>query len=666
LRFLNLKFIIPEKKTDAVIELKPGENTILTENEYLRMIIPDLPLIAIYGRGSRTVSPEEILESENYSIEIEAQCSQENIYFINKNGSLNIDPGSVPGLLNFDDFILYSFFTPGIQESNSDPVLKSSSLKKFLLNREQEIEKNGSMHRLEEVIAEKEIGINTLKKNRELLELKKRKKDKLAKELSSFDRELGKLRRKRESYTAYKNILTGILDLMQEETRLSSRIVNLKKDIIDIRETENRREILEKEIADRFPQFTRMMIEKLPDLDMLQNEFNSIRDINEEMENFNSMQKRKISMALKGITGSLFFVFTSMIFILIKSISLKTITGALLTVLASILVFLSAVAGYYLFLQIRKNYPQELTDRKKKIESRLIEIFTNDNFPERNFGTGELYEYLFQYFEDFLSFRELQNELSSLNRGGGSRISLHEREEKLRNLTERKDEIQQEIESKLNSLDVSIHPAPEKENIKSLIPEIKEMIDEIVREEESKESVAKKIETEKTQYVSGDKSLQSIDDSIAVINADIEKLKQDISDINHMHKIYNDTSEEWFNEKFSALADICAGVYSRLSNDSKKNQKIQESIKKLILNEKRDDFNAEETAAFAFSMKLAIAEIAPPSQNYPLILTDPFSVFKPEITDKLKKILLELSEKRQVVIITSKSEKNLAGNLINI
>ena len=170
-------------------------------------------------------------------------------------------------------------------------------------------------------------------------------------------------------------------------------------------------------------------------------------------------------------------IFTSMIFMLIKSISLKTITGTLLTVLASILVFLSAVAGYYLFLQIRKNYPQELTDRKKKIESRLIEIFTNDNFPERNFGTGELYEYLFQYFEDFLSVRELQNELSSLNRGGGSRISLPEREEKLRDLTERKDKIQQEIESKLSSLDINIHPVPEKENIKSLIPEIKEMID---------------------------------------------------------------------------------------------------------------------------------------------------------------------------------------------
>jgi hypothetical protein len=50
----------------------------------------------------------------------------------------------------------------------------------------------------------------------------------------------------------------------------------------------------------------------------------------------------------------------------------------------------------------------------------------------------------------------------------------------------------------------------------------------------------------------------------------------------------------------------------------------------------------------------------------PSFLAGPLPHFKPEIADKLKKILLELSEKRQVVIITSKNENNLAGNLINI
>jgi DNA repair exonuclease SbcCD ATPase subunit len=665
LRFLNIKVIIPEKKIDTVIELKPGENTIQTDAEYLKGIIPELPVIGIYGRGSRVLQPSDILESDNYSIAIEADFSGKQISLTNKNGALTKDHITTD-LLSCDDFLLYSFFSPAIQESYSDPVLKSSVLKKFLLNREMSIEKSGSMHNLEAVIAEKEKEINSLKKNRELLELKKRKKDKLNKELSSFDRELGKLRRKKESYTAYKNTLTEILDLIQEDARLSSKIVNLKKDIIDIRETAGKREDLEREISERFPQFTRGMIERLPDLDRLQAEFNAIRDINEEMEKFNFRQKKKISLALKGITGGLLFAFSSMIFIFIKSIHLNTVTGMVLAALSSVLVMLSAVTGYYLFLQIRKNYPEELLDRKKKIESGLLEIFTNDNFPERNFATGELYEYLFQYFEDFLSFRDLQNELTLIKKGSGSRTSLEEREEKLQNLSGRKNEIQQEIETKLNSLDVSIHPAPDRENIKSLIPEINEMIDEIAQEEESKESIAQKIGHETKQYESGDKSRQSIDESIGVIDADIEKLKKDVSDISFMHKVYNESSEEWFQEKFSVIAERCAVVYSSLLNDSKKNLKVQDSIRELILNEKRESFTAEETAAFAFSMKMAIADTAPPSENYPLILADPFSVFKPEIADKLKKLLLELSEKRQVVIIISKSEKNLAGNLINI
>ncbi len=665
MRFLNLKFSIPEKKIDQAITLKPGENTIQTDADFFKELIPELPLIAIYGRASSLIPPAEIIGSDSYSITIEAEYSGKLISFTNKNGTLVNGPLTIPELISFDDFLLYSFFIPGSGDGGIDPVLKSAGLKKFLINREEKIEKSGSMHRLEDVIAEKEKEINSLKKNRELLELKKRKKDKLIKELSVSDRELGRLRRKRESYTAYKKTLVEILDLMQEESRLSSKIVNLKKDIIDIRDTADKREALEKEIAERFPQFTKGMIERLPDLDRLQSEFNAIRDINEEIERFSSAKKRKISIALKGIMGGLLFAFISMIFIFIKSISLNTITGMLLATLSSILVLLSAITGYYLSLQIRKNHPEELLNRKNKIESSLLETFTNGNFPEKNFGTGELYEYLFQYFEDFLSFREIQNELSAIKKGGCSRASLEEREGKLETHTATKDEIHQSIEKKLGSLDVNIHPAPARDNIKNLIPKIDEMIEEMMLEEKHKDSIAKKIESESLQYESGEKSRKTIDASIEAIDADIEKLNREISDISFMHEVYSETSDKWFKEKFSILADRCAEIYGNLTDDIKKNPKSRDSINELVLNGKRESFTTEETAAISIAMKLAISETVTPSVNYPLIISDPFPAIKPEIADKLKKILLELSEKRQVVIITSKSEKNLA-DIINI
>jgi biotin operon repressor len=280
------------------------------------------------------------------------------------------------------------------------------------------------------------------------------------------------------------------------------------------------------------------MIERLPDLDRLQAEYNTIRDINEEMEKFNSTKKQKISLALKGITGSLLFAFFSMIFIFIKSIPLNTITGLLLGVLSLILVLLSAATGYYLYILVKKNYPEELLNRKAGAESGLLEIFTNENFPEKNFGTGELYEYLFQYFEDFLSFRDLQNELSVIKKGSGSRISIEEREEKLQSLSDNKENIRQEIEDKLKSLDINIHPVPERENIKNLVSEIDEMIEEILLEEKHKETIAKKIESESKQYKSGEKSQETIDASISEIDTAIEKLKKDITDINFMNKVY--------------------------------------------------------------------------------------------------------------------------------
>jgi len=666
-------FAIPEYKINHPgqeisedINLKPSINIIQTESEFIKKTIPQLPLIAIYGKGFNLQSPEDIFETEKYSAVINAGISDRNISFINENGILQSDHSDVSDLINYDDFLLYSFSGQSIQTEGIDTVLTAAGLKKFLINREPDEEKSGNMHRLEIVAAEKEKEIKELKKKRELLELKKRKKDKLGKELSTSERELSRLRRKRESYAAYKRTLTEILDLIQEDARLSSKIVNLKKDIIDMRETAEKREALEKEITHRFPQFTTGMIEKFPDLDRLQAEFNTIRDINEEMEKFNSSKKKKISLALKGITAGLLFAFISMMFILVKTISLNTITGILLGALSSILVFISAVTGYYLYLLIRKGYPEDLINRKQTIESGLLEMFKNESFPHRNFGTGELYEYLFQYFEDFLSFRDLQNELSAIKKGINSRTTIEEKEEKLENFDSRKNEIQQEIELKLNSLDVSIHPAPDRDHIKNLAGEIDEMISEMLREEKQKDSIAKKIESESFQYESGDKSQETIDNSIAVIDSDIEKLKKSISDIIFMNNIYNETADEWFSVRLSGLTEKCTDIYSRIMTERKKDLKFNESIKDLVMTGKSGDFTPEDIAALSLSMKLSLAEFSPPGENYPLILCEPFNIFKPEIAGKLKKILLELSEKRQVVIITSKSEKHLAGNLINI
>lgn len=666
MRFLNIKFSIPDKKIDQSFPLKPGENIIQAGDEYMKSILPQLPLIAMYGRGRSSIPVEDILASESCSVVIEAEYRGGQASFTYENGSLKNDPDTIRRMISFDDFLLYSYFTPEDPDGGADPVLKHTALKKFLINMEPDDAKSGNMHSLDGVVAGKEKEINELKKQRELLELKKRKKDKLAKELSTSDRELGKLKRKRESYESYRDTLAELVALMQEESKLSSKIVSLKKDIIEIRETDEKREALEKDIAQRFPQFTKGMIEMLPDLDRLQCEFNSIRDINEEIEKFDSDKKRKISLSLNGITGALLFAFISMMFILIKSIPLGTATGILLGTLSSILVLSSAATGYYLHIMLKKSYPDELLERKKAIETGLLEVFTSENFPYRNFDTGELYEYLFQYFEDFLSFRELQNELSVLKKGADSRSTLEEREEKLENLTERKEIIRKEIETKLDTLDVNIHPAPERNNIKDLINEIDEIITEIQQEEKHKGSIAKKIEDETFQYKPGEKIRETIDDAITVINADIDRLKKEIKDINFMQKVYDETSDEWFSGKLSILSRRCSDIYARMASEAKKDVKLNDSVIDLVMRGRSGDFSPEEIAALGISMKLALAEILFSRASYPLILCEPFTFFKPEIADKLKKILLELPEKRQVVIITSKSEKNLAGNIINI
>lgn len=665
MRFLNLKFSIPGKKVDLDLSLKPGENTIQTGDEFLAGVLPHLPVIAVYGRSLGKETPADLLDSDRHSITLEAGDSGKDHSFIYENGGLNNDPAVTAGLISFDDFLLYSCFIPGVNAGEPDPVLRNGAVKNFLVRMDAGAGNTGNLHSMTDVITQKGKEISGFRKEKEILELKKRKKEKLGKEVSGSEKELGKLRRKRESCTAYRNTLTEIIDLMQEETKISSKTVNLKKDIIEIRENSVKRESLEQEIAQRFPQFTSGMIELIPDLDRLQGEFNSIRDINEEMEKFDSDRKRRISLSLKGLTAGLVFAFLSIVFMLLKPVSPASAAGILLGTLASILVLLSAATGYYVYLLIRENYPEELVTGKKEIESGLLKVFTNENFPHRNFGTGELYEYLFQYFEDFLTFRDLQNELSHLKKGFNSRASLQEREEKLNELTAKKEEIERTIEERLRSLDENIHITPDREGIKDLIPELDEMIAEIVQEEKQKGALVKKIESEALQYESGDKSEKIIDEQIKGIDSEIEKLKKEIDQITFMQKVYDETADEWFSAKLPDLAGKCAEFYCRMHNENDIAVETADSVKELFLSG-NGEFSAEELSLVAISMKLALYEFLSGTPDYPLILADPFKFFKQETADKLKKILLELSEKRQVVIFTSKSEADLAGNLINI
>ncbi len=665
MRFLNIKFSIPGREADLDLSLKPGENTIQTGDEFLAAVLPHLPAMAIYGRSLSTETPSELLDSDRHCITLESGDSGEDHSFIYEDGRLKHNPAGTAGLISFEDFLLYSCFTPGLQGGETDPVLVKGAVKNFLVRMDAGAENSGNLHSMADVIARKGKEISGLRKEREILELKKRKKEKLGKEVSGSEKELGKLKRKRETCIAYRNTLTGILDLMQEESKISAKTVNLKKDIIEIREASVKRESLEQEIAQRFPQFTSGMIELIPDLDRLQGEFNSIRDINEEMEKFDSDRKRKISLSLKGLTAGLVFAFLSMMFILLKSITPSSAAGILLGTMASILVLISAATGYYVYLLFRENYPDELVARKKEVEAGLLQVFTSENFPHRNFGTGELYEYLFQYFEDFLTFRELQNELSHLKKGHNSRASLLEREERLNELSAQKEEIERTIDDKIKSLDESIHIAPDRDGIKDLIPELDEMIAEITQEEKQKGAILKKIESEALQYESGEKSEKIIDEQIKGIDSEIEMLKKEIDQIAFMQKVYDETADEWFSAKLPALAEQCAAFYCRMHNENDIAAETAESVKELLLSGD-GGFTGEELSLVALSMKLALYEFLSGTPDYPLVLADPFNFFKQETADKLKKILLELSEKRQVVIFTSKKEADLAGNLINI
>lgn len=676
MRFLNLKITSPDNK-DLQIEFREGLNILSIPDKELFNLFTHIPLSGMFGTEPGDVTPA--LKNVSCTINALSDISGREICFINNNGNLVLtrsdssdecsgnETDEIPNLERYrsicstDDFITSSFFYPAQIQKNMDTVFDKGKIKSLFITNEVYRLNFPFFNCRETLLQNKEKDLTDLNRERQLLELKKMKKEKLLKEIHTSERNVNKLEKRRDSILNYKTTLNEIIAKIESKNKLSSKINNLKKDLIELREIKEKINSVENNLKERFSHFTEKGNEQIPDLEQIQESFNTFRDVNEQLDKFSLRKKRYSSAALKAITSLIIFSLIAFLFMIFTS-SASFILG-----LTSAIAACSAgLIGLLYYFKIRTLQPVELFEQKKKMEDDLIDLLKKNNFSVDTFKTGELYEILFQYFEDFINYRDISYELMELKKKISNSSSLIEKEKKLEQFTDEIESINNDITVTIENLDLSIHPHPEEDGINRAIHDIDELLGENGAEINEKKSLIVKFEEEIEEYDKIENSSLSAELRLEEILKQINECREVIEHIKFLNNVFSSASETWCITKLEELSHSALDKFLKLTDNSFIKEDIAETLNNLIIQSGSIKNEHKGLKKYlSFSIKAALSELLGNGDLPPFFMVDPFTP-ENEFADNMKKLLPELFSGRQVVVIIPGNDPDLKGNLITL
>ena len=669
MRFLNFE-MTASNIDDIKIEFSEGVNVISISDKELFDLFKYFPITGIYGSQQKELDQD--IKEVSSTINFLSSTFEREMSFINNNGDVTIKDEKIfnkdsdqykedfKKIYSLKNFILSSYYYHELKFNNLDPIFEKDKIKQLLINSEIVRLKFPYFMGRDKLLSSKEKEAVDLEKEKELLEIKKIKKEKIFKEIHASEKDVSKIVKKRDSIINYKDKLNEIIKQIDKRDDISSKINNLKKEIIELKEIKEKITSVENTISERFSHFSKSAGEQLPDLEIIQQSFNSFRDINEQIDNFSISKKNYAVGAMKIIFSSAIFSLIALMFLLFTSSA-----SLILTFISSISAGAAVLAALVYYFKIKKLKPTELLDKKDQMKTNLIDILKKNDFPIDDYKTGELYEILFQYFDDFINFRDINNELISLKKKKSGSADLTEKEDNLEQFMSEIEDLDKTINKAINSLDKSIHPLPIEEEMARAVNDIDELLEENKKEIDKKNSLIAKFKDEIDEYDRDVKNSLSSDMKLEETIRRINNLSEEIKHIKFLESVFDEAIEKWSKDKLEELANKTIEKIIKITNNSDMREKLGDVIKNLLDSGKlKEEYMALEQY-ISFAMKGALSEQLSATPLPPIFLIDPF-IPDNEFSENMKKLLPEFFPDRQVVVIINYIDPNINGNLITL
>jgi len=619
-----------------------------------------------------------------FSLSSISDNNEENIIF---QGDKDILSSSIPEKFihlkkifsEIDSSIFYNTsFIPGAADITREGNIDYEVIKKIIINDTSKFNKlhedlensfiNNKINNYSISRSEKEKEYNELSKKIVIAEMNLSRIKKINIEKINLDKEIYQLKNSIDKLSSNLKILKTISSNLDIQKRFHEDYNKIKTKLQDEEKRIDTILINKKQIKSDYPQFQDITKISYKELDLIQKIFNKIKNINQKIDSkktYRNLIKDRISKISFYINISALSIIASFIF------KKEFIFHKTILIPASILGFSIIFYLFFLmYIHLREKFekPNPLYKTKEISEKELKDIINKHNISIDSFEQDDLFEFLIKYFEDYIDFSERTMELVELKRESIEGKELNIIKEKIDKLNIEKSELDNKIIDKFKELDQLIPSNSDKLQVEEEIRKNEFEMSNLKKQIKDKESIIQQIEKDRNFNNEDERDIKNLKDEKDNISKKLEQVDSNINLINFIYSNLTEAIKIYEEKQLEKLLSLTYKNFNILTGNHYLNEIVVSDIKELLVNNSvSEKFTATLLHLIIISIKISLTDFL---NNFPvsipLIIDDPFNFMDEKRIERFKNIILELSEKRQIIIFTNRNNLTDWGNLIQL
>jgi DNA repair exonuclease SbcCD ATPase subunit len=517
-------------------------------------------------------------------------------------------------------------------------------------------------------IADRESKLKEVTKNLKIFDIQNSRKDKLITEQRSVQKEIDQMQHDLDGLETRKNTLMDIRKNLKKIDTLNEELNRIREEVDAEHEKISTIARMKQELNEKFPEFDGLEIENGDALDRLQEIFIEVRNTNEKIDAFfarNSAKKKLTRKAALTIATIVVTVVAALAYTraITPSDSLQAIAGAI-AISATLCVALMA----YPYIATGSKTLEVLKENKRIMGHKMKEYADKIRIHQSRYTHGERYEFLLQYFEDYIEYSDKNRELMELNQSLKDTRHLAAIRTKLNTLKAEEEKIKGMIASAAASLNIDRLAEPDYITLEELIDETEARIASVTDSIVSKESILQKIDEEIRQNPDNAAGTDGLLEEKKEIEAALDGLYGKKNAMDYASSLLARTIERSEARQLKKLVSLGYERFNLLTENQFISQITEEQLRQLLIGEQSaEGLNPNMVHFIMLSIKLSLSDfLADAGISLPLMIDDPFLFMDEEKIKKFRELVLDIADKRQVIIFTHKKDSTDWGNHLEL
>lgn len=502
--------------------------------------------------------------------------------------------------------------------------------------------------RLAEEITKCEDSLRKIDRQLDIASLTASRAKKLMTEKKEIEKENSATSMKLSEINEVVSKLKNSLPLRGEISVIEEKIASCEEDLANERETQTRLGEAKQKLISIFPQFSSFTQSQRESLGKIQNIYRAIRNANERIDSIVSLIERRnnafihwelvmsIILLPTGILGALGFI---------PRIEREVQTiGAI--VCSSLWAVLSA--GFYIGfkLPLRKLPITEAHAERDSAENELREILCRNSVSLEGLTSGEAYEFLLQYFEEYGSFLDHEDDTLSIEQSLRGENFAEQVDSARCELAKQRDTIIHDIETSIKEA-AKIMNVPEDTDPDQLSHLIEELYLSMKSSLDQSNELADQLDRElsRSDQPFDTESMRFERDTLA------HRLER-LSTLERTVRFISELLDEATVRRETALIDSCASEAHGIIHAFGETHIEKDQIT-AYMNGRYKPENPSSSHMIHLALSLAIGSMAcAEGESIPLILDEPSSYMDGTRVKKFIEIARQYADKRQIIVFT--------------